>query len=447
MSKSIERLSSGFRVNRASDDPAGLVISEKLRAQIGGLGQAISNSQDAVNVVRTAEAALTEVHSILRSMRDLAVHASNTGATDEASRAADQAQIESAIDTLNRISESTQFGTRQLLDGSSGVNATISNSKIDSVVAGKDAPMGFVDMEITQAASKAALTTSNTASYTATSDVVDDGGIITINGTSISVEDTDTVQVVIDKINASGSGVTASFDTDHMVLTQNEFGADYKVDYNESTSIFNGATATSVSGTNVEADISYTIDGAAVTESVVGSGKQLKTTHDMIITVTDDAAASAATEENAIYVKNDSLKFQVGAFAGQNAEVSIQSTAANNLGITASGLNNKAWTVADIDVTTFEGAQDAMKLLDAAISEVSERRSDLGAFQKNILESNINSLSVAKENIAASESSIRDTDMASEMVTFTKNQILMQAGTSMLSQANQMPQNLLSLLR
>ena len=121
--------------------------------------------------------------------------------------------------------------------------------------------------------------------------------------------------------------------------------------------------------------------------------------------------------------------------------------AATKLGTSATGLATSATSVADIDVTTLNGAQDALKLIDAAISQVSSQRANLGAFQRNVLESNINSLGVAKENLAASESTIRDADMAAEMVTFTKQQIMMQAGTAMLAQANQLPQQLTQLLR
>jgi flagellin len=142
------------------------------------------------------------------------------------------------------------------------------------------------------------------------------------------------------------------------------------------------------------------------------------------------------------------MTFQVGAFAGQTVDLGLNGIAANQMGATAVDLSGSgATTIAGINVTTSTGANDALKLIDAAISEVSTVRANLGAFQKNILESNVNSLSIAKENIAASESSIRDTDMAAEMVNFTKSQILEQAGVSMLAQANQAPQSLLKLLQ
>jgi flagellin len=247
LGSSIEKLSSGYRINRAADDPAGLAISENLRAQVSGLGQAISNSSDAVNLIRTAEGALSQVHTLLRTMRNLALHAANTGTNDPTAIQADQTQIASALAALDRIAENTQFGTKVLLDGS-----------------------------------------------------------------------------------ASG------------------------------------------------------------------------------------------------------LVFQVGANAGQTTTVNINSIKAVDLGIST------------INISV--GPQAAIGLLDNAISATSTLRAQLGATQSD-LESNIVSLGVAKENIAASESSIRDADMASEMVTFTRNQILLQAGTAMLTQANQAPQALLSLLR
>lgn len=247
LAASIEKLSSGYRINRAADDPAGLAISENLRAQVSGLGQAIANSSDAVNLIKTAEGALAEVHNLLRTMRNLALHAANTGANDTIAIDADQAQIDSALAALDRISTNTQFGTKVLLDGS--------------------------------------------------------------------------------------------------------------------------ATA---------------------------------------------------------------LDFQIGANSGQTTTVAIDSVASVDLGVDL------------IDVAA--DAAGAITLLDTAISTVSTMRAGLGATQRD-LESNISSLSVAKENIAASESSIRDADMAAEMVSFTRSQILLQAGTAMLTQANAAPQALLSLLR
>ena len=446
LAKSIEKLSSGFRVNRGADDPAGLVISEKLRAQIAGLSAAISNSNEAANMVRTAEGALNEVHSLLRSMRDLAVHASNTGANDAAAVDADQEQIENAIDQLNRISTNTQFGQKKLLDGSAGTTATVINTtKIGSAAPVSTTPAGYVTVDVTTAATKASVDGSTT--YTATTDTVANAGTITINGSNITVAGTDTVQDVIDAINAIAgtTGVAASWDTDHVELTQTGFGSTNQIAFTESAAILNGGAAAAAFGVDAVATVTY---GDSTNETFnAGTGLQLKgATSGMIINLTASGNA-VATYTDALYVTAGELKFQIGAFAGQTVSLSLASVAASQLGTTATGLVNSGWTVANIDVGTFDGAQDAIKLIDAAIGEVSTMRADLGAFQRNVLESNVNSLSIARENIAASESSIRDTDMAAEMVKFTRNQILMQAGTAMLAQANVAPQSLLQLLR
>lgn len=446
LSKSIEKLSSGYRVNRGADDPAGLVISEKLRAQIAGLSAAITNSNDAINMVRTAEGALNEVHSLLRSMRDLAVHASN-GTNDSAAIAADQAQIDSAIAQINRISTNTQFGQKKLLDGSSGTSASIINTtKIGSASMVSTTPGGYVGVNVTTAATKASVVGANTG-YAAATDTVDNAGTITLNGQTITVGATDTVQDVIDAINGltNTTGVSAAFDTNHVVLSQTSFGSDQSIAYTESADILNGAAAGAAFGIDAVATVTY---GDASTETFnAGTGLQLVgATSGAIINLTTSGNA-VANYTNAAYVTAGSMSFQIGAFAGQTVSLSISSVASNQLGVTATGLTNSSWTLSNVNVSTTAGAQDTIKLVDAAITEISSLRANLGAFQKNVLESNVNSLSVAKENISASESSIRDVDMAAEMVQFTRNQILQQAGTAMLSQANQAPQALLSLLR
>ena len=252
LGKSIQKLSSGYKINQASDDPAGLVISEKLRAQIGGLSQAVANTNDAINMVQTAEGALNEVHSLLRSMRDLAVHASNTGANDAASIDADQSQIDSAIAQLGNISANTQFGQRKLLDGSAGTVANVINgTSIGSASAVATTPAGYVSVDVTAAATKAQVVGSNT--YLTVGTTVDNAGTITVNGTAISVGAADTVQDVMDAINlATGTtGVAAVWDTDHVVLNQTSFGSDKLIAYTESADVLNGGNAGAAAGITV----------------------------------------------------------------------------------------------------------------------------------------------------------------------------------------------------
>ncbi len=447
MSRTMERLSSGYRINRAADDPAGLVISEKLRAQVSGLQTSIANSNDAINMVRTAEAALAEVHSLLHTMRDLAVHASNTGANDDASIAADQSQINSSIQSINRIASTTQFGSRFLLNGQAGALATVEdNVHISGATPKSNTPAGYVSVQVTQVATKAQMDTSQT--YASSNATVANAGNISVNGQTIQVLATDKVSDVLAKINAlrSLTGVSARWDGDHVELNQEKYGSDQFIAYTESAQILNGGISHVQKGQDAVATITY--EGTGATEVFnAGSGLRLKgATSGMIINLTE-AGNAVGNYTNALFVNSGKLQFQIGPNVGQSIELSLPSVAASELGKTATGLTNPNWTVADIDVSTAEGAKDAIRLLDAAISEISLIRSDLGSFQKNTLESNINSLGIARENLAASESMIRDADMAAEMVRFTRDQILLQSGTAMLTQANLAPQTLLSLLR
>ena len=266
LSKSIERLSSGQKINRGADGPASLVISEGMRAQIGSLQQATDNNEAAISLVQTAEGALNEVSKLLVDMRQRAVSAANLGINDQNSVNASQKEIENALEAIDRISQNTQFGSKNLLDGSN--------------------------------------------------------------------------------LDAQG---------------------------------------------------------------------------------------------------NPLVSFQIGANQGQIASVSLPNVATNQLAV---GVSNDSGfsSLSDLDVTTGQGAEDAMGVIDKAIEEIAVARGDLGAFQKNTLESNLTSLRIASENMTAAESSIRDADMAVELAAFTRNQIMTQSATAQLAQANAMPKNVMALL-
>jgi len=287
---SIEKLSSGLRINRAADDAAGLVVSENMRAQISGLDQAGRNTNDAINMVKTAEGALSEVHDLLRSMRNLAVHAASTG-TNSSSVQADQDQFNSAVDSIQRIANNTSFNGKKLLAG-------------------------------------------------------------------------------------AATGTTAvSFATNSFT---------FQIGANEGESV------------------DVTVDNLDIQSLKLGTLAR--------------TAASTGTSTT----------------AGDLEQISVASGSAGYLAVNQKHESGKYSTI---------------ELLDKAIQKVSDQRAKLGAFQKNTLESTVNSIAVAKENLSASESAIRDTDMAEEMVRFTKNNILSQASQSMLSQANNSSQGILQLLR
>lgn len=446
LSKSIERLSSGYKINNAGDDPAGLVISEKLRAQVSGLGQAVKNAGDAVNMVKTAEGALNEVHTLLRSMRDLALHAANTGATDQASIAADQAQIANALSSINKISSETQFGNRKLLDGSAGIKANVVGDKVVTADLSASGITGNknVYVSVTQVADHGTMAANR--NYTHDSDTMGTLGSLSINGVKIEYDTNTTVSGLTAMINGASNqtGVTAKLSATHDIeLTSMGYGeVSGRIQVTDSESVLLDAKTSDVAvGKNTIAEVT---DGTnSITDALwEGDGLTLKDKLGNTIELTEAAGKALGDKGKQISAEAGTLVFQVGAFAGQTREVNIGSVHTGDLG---SGVVTGK-TLAKINVTG-DGAQDAIKILDKAISQISDIRSNLGATQKNVLESSINSLTVAKENIAASESTIRDTDMASEMVEFTKLQILNQAGVSMLSQANQSSQNLLSLIR
>ena len=378
LGKNLEKLSSGFRINRAADDAAGLVVSQGLRAQVSGLKQATRNAQDGISVVQTAEGALNEVHTMLTRMRDLSVQAANSGGNDAASRSAAQAEINQLATEITRVSTDTKFGGVALLDGSYGVSAA-------KQAGAATAPTGTGD-------NWTALAAGSTFSISIAGQAAVAVNTVGITGT--------TAQVASQLTAATNAALTAAGST---YAGKVSFSGTYNA--TADTSSFN----LSVSG--LQAGKTVTTSADTTTLGVIG------------IT----AGTTAATT-------GSGGTFQIGANSGQTVSLNIGKSDAATLGINA------------LDVTTDTGAAAAITALDTAISSVSSTRGDLGAMQ-NRFESMINNLQVTTENISASESRIRDTDMAQEMVSFTKNQVLMQAGTAMLSQANQIPQSVLKLLQ
>ena len=723
----MEKLSSGFRVNRAADDPAGLVISEQFRAQIAGLNRAVQNSEGSINMIQTAEGALNEINNLLVGMRELAIHAANEGFNDENQLAADQAEITNAISTINRISANTQFGTKKLLDGSvanvavitssntskvtlndsqladgvhsiTAVQLTESSASIDSTTFGLSNPTGpynlsdgVHDLDVVQSSAGAVklgnaisaldawgngiaidgnganiregriqaatgmTTVADNVQHTITfqinfqemgsnavgmqtitihTDAVASANLVaniasklndainsntylagkvyasstenagaadtmtiraTNTGTKYSVA-VGSVTATNASINTALSGLanqndrgvsgnqlsitaqfassstlidaftqtrtfaigTGTFNTlsaliatinakltlDSVFGTYNDTtagaaqkvyatavaaggqnflkfvtsdeGSKFSLKLNESggtgTALYQvlGLTVDSVANTGTDAivrfdgynntindiryfftDASYdqrttlytsanttsrgsvTLDRAmALTNGGINVGSMLLTVkartfavqldggNSTVVTAGKEATVWNAQQDQSLKVRyaltsdggteqlfttDRSLVFQIGANVGQTAKIGISDLSANNLG---EGLdNNQFANLSEIDVTTADGAQDAQSIIDAAINEVTNIRGTMGSFQKNTLESNLTNLRIASQNLTASEASIRDTDMAKEMSEFVKYQILLQAGTAMLAQGNQMPQVVLSLFQ
>ena len=468
---SIQKLSSGLRINTGADDPAGLTISEGLRAQIDGYNQAISNTQDAQNVIKTADGGLSQVNDLLRGVRQLALHASNTGVNDDVAVQADQAQISSAVSSIQRIAENTQFGNKKLLDGTSGSSAAVTDTAtlggvtIGSTFGGASIQNGTVNITVNNVATRAqaqgtvTYASTNATLSSANGTFTGSGGTIVLGGQSVQVTGSDTVQTLVDKINnISGStGVSANFSSSNgsgvIVLTQQNYGGNFKVNEQESSALIFGTSGTNVSGLN--ATVTVTASGlvGGVATSVVATFTGGRSTSDSGLRVTDTSGNSLLlteqgnnTSTSAKTVANvtaGALQFQIGANAGQSVSISLGNARTTNLGNTVVA----GQSLSSVDVTTASGASNTLKIVDEAIGQVSKLRANLGAFQKNTLEATARSLSVGVENLSASESQIRDTNVATEVVSYTKNQIISQAAQSVLAQANSAPNSVLSLLR
>ncbi len=445
---SVEKLSSGLKINRGSDGPAALVISEKQRAQIAGLKQAIQNTDKAASVVQTGEGALNEINSLLVKVRSLAIDSANSGVNDNDALAANQAEITNALDTINRIANNTQFGTKKLLDGSAGISGTASDADVKFLKGTSDTAAGTYAVAITTEGERATATagTSQTAALTADE-------TLTVNNVSISLTNGMSQTQVVNRINefSAQTGVVADVNAGATRLYTKDFGSDSSLTV--VSNVTAGATSSgfgTASVTDTGVDVIGTIDGTSYT----GSGNILTATSGsakgIAIQFAADTGANAAKTVAAgaqgnVTATDNSLVFQIGANQNQTAKIAINKVNPNGLGVGVS--NNQFNSLEEIDVTSAGKAQDTLAVVDAAINDVTNLRGTLGAFQANTLESTANNLRATLENTTNAESVIRDTDFASEIANFTKNQVLVQAGTSMLSNANQIPQLVLSLLR
>lgn len=451
---SMMRLSTGLRINGAGDDPAGLIVSESLRAQISGIDQAMKNNQDAMNYSKTAEGALDEVNRLLRDARSLAISSGNQATLTDQQKQANQQQLNSIVSSISRISSTTQYGSKKLLDGSSGTyaastsGANVASIAFSGVFNGQAVTTNsVVTLSSVSAATKASVT--GTRTFAAGTTTMSNAGSFTVNGVTFNVATTDTVNDVLAKINnaSTQTGVTASWSANAGVtLTTSEYGSNQHVDLIDSNAILRAAAGTqSSTGADASADVTIDIDGAGTLATVsftAGSGLVLrdKDGNSINLTVTGNSTAAGGAWGQ---VNVGQSIFQIGANAGQTTSLSLGNFAASNLGLGAvSGKD-----LSNLDLSSQSGADDALKVIDQAIKDISAARGKIGNFQRNVLDSNNRSLGVARENLAASESSIRDVDVAQEMTNFTKLQILQQSGMAMLAQANSAPQSVLSLLR
>ena len=452
LAKSLERLSSGLKINRGADGPAALVISEEQRAQIAGLNKAIENTGKAVSMVQTAEGALNEINALLLKARSLALDSANAGVNDANAFAANQAELSNLLDTIDRIANNTQFGTKRLLNGAAQENALAATATGVNVTGTltNTPPISTYTYSVTTAAAKADVTGAGGFTGTGSTVGAGNGGTFTVNGITITLDDADTVATSVTKINnvltTNGVNVTASNSGGQIRLTGSDFTTDVTIAAGTITLANIGLTAATT--THTDGVLSY-IDSTGTPVNVTGTGNSFTLTGELAgatVTLAADAAnpLNSVAPTNATFDVGQKLIFQIGPNAHQTASLSIASIKTQALGIGAAiGVNS----LSDIDVTSADDAQNAIAVIDQAIGEVTTKRGDLGAFQSNTLESTANNLRATLENTVSAESVIRDTDFAAETANFTKSQVLMQVGTTVLQNANATSQLILNLLK
>jgi flagellin len=486
--QNMERLSSGLKINRGADGPAALVISERLRSQISGLSQAIDNSEAGISLMQTAEAALDEVSRTLIVARQLAVHAANEAVNDEFMLQADQQELENIIATVNRVANYTQYGKKNLLDGSKGGNGVTSGEHLEYVGATEhtktSGPNGY-EVRIQQAATQAIVR----GTVALNNQIIDRGeqititeGSKTVNFQTIRGETVETNLNALEKamrdaglrlkLNRPEQGTTDANAPQMLEVQHLDYGSEHSFTVASTTAgllsrnsdvydtVQNGLDVSGEINGEVASGKGQLLTGTDGAENVEGlqiryTGEDVGyTKHDLKSMPLHQTSRPAFQREIQNRVGKDAgsvtfsqtlMTFQIGANAEQTTAIAIQSMRANALG---RGVKNDSGfgSLEELDLTSAEKAQDSMRVLDRALEEVSSTRARLGAFQKNNLESNLNYLRHAFENTTNAESVIRDADMAEEMTSFTRNQIMMESATAMLAQANQRPQAVLQLL-
>jgi len=561
LGKNLERLSSGRKINHAADGPASLVISEQMKTQISGLGQAIRNSESSISMIQTTEGALNEVSNILINLRQLAVHAANEGTNDEKMLQADQNEVNNLISTLRNIAKNTQFGTRNLLDGSNSATGVAIGNNLEFVFASdeaKSSPSNGFKVDITQVATRPMMIATRRLSLedVSSSDPNNDFSFVINEGgrtVSVDLKNNNDLRETIEKLATSAirNGTPESkirteraiqqliafemqrladeanmdldifvyrpadnlgpflenFDTLNDTLTEiaRTLGALEEISdvlgsadevivmrhrqFGSEPSFTVSSTLENYFGENIQAneavfaipgrDVEGTIGGYPEVDgggAAMGKGQFLtgapgaeaegvtvkygETTDDVIYEIANRSdnrvSGTFKLEQNNdslvgedvdgfVHVSQNSLAFQIGPNQGQLRRISVDSMSPEQL---SNGVENDSnfHSLAEIDVLDADAAQDALLLIDQAIDDVSTMRGNLGSFQKNALEANLHGLRVSKENLTASESQLADTDMAQEMSSLVKNQILLASGTAMLAQANQVPQSVIQLL-
>ena len=458
LSTSLQRLSSGLRINSAKDDAAGLAISERFTSQIRGLDQAKRNANDGVSLLQTAEGSLQSTGDILQRVRELSVQSAN--ATNSAGdRKAIQAEVGQLLSEADRIAQTSEFNGLKLLDGSFGSASFQVGANAGQTIQATTANFRTSNYGNNQVSTTAPATTTATAYSAGTFDIQG------LKSATINIKAGDSAQDLASTINGvtDTTGVTASAKTElaagftagkvySMAVTSDNSTTPANVTFTVGTALNASGLASAVSAfndvsstTGVTAKLNDKNDGLILTNASGNSITLKNGSTDAASTATVASINAAGTVPTPATMASNGTTVTMG-YISMNSDkgFSIGGTVTPNNGITAGAADLKP--VSSIDVSTVKGSNDALKILDSALSKVNSQRASFGALQSRF-ETAVSNLESTSENLSASRSRIQDTDFAAETAKLTRGQILQQAGTAMLAQANSLPNGVLSLLR
>ena len=463
LQQSLQRLSTGLRINRGADDPAGLIVSTRLRTEITAAEQAIRNSERAINVIATGEGALAEIQQLLLDIRDLTIEAANTGAFSDEEIRANQLQIDSAVESITRIANTTNFAGRKLINGSLDfISSGINDTKLDVVNIfrakfGSNTSIG-VTVNILQSAQQAELRFIASAVNTGdvTLELAGTRGVVTLTLTSgqaassimaavNNLTDANGIQAVLLNTANALSGIafrSAGFGSD-------EFVSITVINDSSTPGLFIDSLRDTTGNAGVLRDSGQDVTALINGTRTLGDGLKaiLNTTLLTMDLTFDQAFAQQTTSSTSFAIIGGGALFQLGPQVdpNQQEQIGIQSVTATRLGNSLVGFLSEIVTGGSKSLVN--GAfSDASNIIDTSLDQISVLRGRLGALERNMLDTNIRQLQITFENLTASESVIRDTDFAVETTALTRAQILQAAGTSVLAIANSINQNVLSLL-
>jgi len=456
LNSTLQRLSSGLRINRGADDPAGLIASEALRSEMASIEQAIGNSERASNVIATAEGALAEVANLLVNIKELTVEAANSGALSVEEIRANQLQVDSAIDSITRIANATTFAGLNLLNGNlsyvtSGVAiSAIGAMDVYSAMLG-DQDYLAVKVSGVLSAQRGELRFFNSqVSQSVTLEIASNRGVEVFNFVSNF-----SVSSMVSAINAvtGATGVCATFWSatnwaSGVVFRSVDYGADAFVSVRTLPSSSGSFTVVDPDSNAKQRDsgrdVVATVNGA----TCVGTGQEVTlNTNALDLRMKLDSQFGAGNSSN-FAITGGGAMFQLGPHINTSEQVNIgiNSMVSSRLGSTTNGFLNEVATGGAYSLIAGQSSQ-ASRIIEESIQQVAVLRGRLGAFERNTIDTNISSLRISLENVTAAESAIRDADFAMETAALTRSQILVNAGTSVLALANQTPQSVLALLQ